>query len=235
VAGEDWTVPSTGWDCTNLPMFAGDRPLAGKVVKAMYDKALELGVGKILLTECGHAYRSAAFEGPYLAGIPDGKPPVEIVHSVRLFYEYLRDGRIRIDPAKKLKEPATYQDPCNVSRNGGLWEEGRKIMAYLTEDFRDMTPNREHNHCCGGGGGYIPMGPEFKGRRMASGRVKADQIRETGARIVVTPCHNCFDQINDLNKEYELGVRVLSIKEIICEAMIVPEEFLPEQEEEGAE
>lgn len=235
VAREDWTIPSTGWDCTNLPMFAGDRALAGKVVKAMYDKALELGVQKILLTECGHAYRSAAFEGPYLAGIPDGRPPVEIVHSVRLFYEYLRDGRIRIDPTKKLKEPVTYQDPCNVSRNGGLWEEGRKIMAYLAEDFRDMSPNREHNHCCGGGGGYIPMGPEFKARRMASGRVKAEQIRETGAKIVVTPCHNCFDQVNDLNKEYELGVKVLSLKDIICELMIIPEEFAPEPEEKAAE
>ena len=25
VAKEDWTMPSTGWDCTNLAMFAGDR------------------------------------------------------------------------------------------------------------------------------------------------------------------------------------------------------------------
>ena len=41
VAGESWTLPSTGWDCTNLPMFSGDRALAGKVVKNMYDKAVE--------------------------------------------------------------------------------------------------------------------------------------------------------------------------------------------------
>jgi Fe-S oxidoreductase len=236
VAGEDWTMPSTGWDCTNLAMFAGDRALAGHIVKLMYDKALELGVEKILITECGHAYRSAAFEGPYFAGCAGGKPPVEIVHSVRLFYEYLRDGRIKIDPDKVLTEPVTYQDPCNVSRNGGLWEEGRKIIEYLAKDFRDMSPNREHNHCCGGGGGYIPMGPEFKRRRMSSGRVKADQIRATGAKIVITPCHNCFDQVNDLNKEYELGVKVLSFKEIITESMIIPEQFQPlDEDEEGEE
>jgi len=232
VAEEDWTMPSTGWDCTNLAMFAGDRALAGHVVKLMYDKALELGVEKILITECGHAYRSAAYEGPYFAGCAGGKPPVEIVHSVRLFYEYLRDGRIKIDPDKVLTEPVTYQDPCNVSRNGGLWEEGRKIIEYLAKDFRDMSPNREHNHCCGGGGGYIPMGPEFKKRRMISGRVKADQIKATGAKIVITPCHNCFDQVNDLNKEYELGVKVLSFKEIITESMIIPERFQPLDEED---
>jgi Fe-S oxidoreductase len=232
VAEEDWTIPSTGWDCTNLAMFAGDRPLAGKVVKTMYEKAVELGVEKILITECGHAYRSAKYEGPYLAGYPDGKPPVEIVHSVRLFYEYLRDGRIKIDPAKRLKEPVTYQDPCNVSRNGGLWEEGRKIARYLSSDFRDMSPNREHNHCCGGGGGYIPMGPAFKPRRMASGRVKAEQIRATKAKIVITPCHNCFDQVNDLNKEYDLGVKVVALKELICELMIIPDKYKPEKKEE---
>jgi len=235
VAEEDWTLPSSGWDCTNLAMFAGDRALAGQIVKSMYDKALALGVEKILITECGHAYRSAAFEGPYFVGCQNGKPPVEVVHSVRLFYEYLRDGRIKIDPAKIIEEPVTYQDPCNVSRNGGLWEEGRKIIEYLAKDFRDMSPNREHNHCCGGGGGYIPMGPEFKKRRMASGRVKAEQIRKTGAKIVISPCHNCFDQINDLNKEYELGVKVLSFKELICEAMIIPEKFQPMEEEEEDE
>ncbi len=231
VAEEDWTMPTTGWDCTNMPMFLGDRALAGRLVKTMYDKALELGVQKILITECGHAYRSAVFEGPYLAGYRDGKPPVEIVHSVQLFYEYLRDGRIKIDPEKKLKEPVTYQDPCNVSRNGGLWEEARKLISYLCEDFRDMTPNREHNHCCGGGGGYIPMGSEFRKRRMISGKVKADQIRATGAGTVIAPCHNCFDQIQDLNKEYNLGVKVVLFKELISEMMIVPEKFMPSNDE----
>ena len=237
VAGEDWTMPSSGWDCTNLPMFSGDRALAGRVVKNMYDKALELGVEKIAITECGHAYRSALFEGPYLAGYRNGKPPVDVVHSVELFYEYLRDGRIRIDPAKMVEEPVTYQDPCNVSRNGGLWETARKILPYLVKDFRDMTPNREYNHCCGGGGGYIPMGGEFKKRRMESGRIKAEQIRATGAKIVITPCHNCYDQVRDLSVEYGLGIKVLQFKELITESMIVPERFQPEEvgDEDGGE
>ena len=230
-AGESWTIPSFGWDCTNLPMFCGDRELAGQQVKNVYEKAVELGAENILITECGHAYRSLAFEGPYMAGYDSGQPPVKIVHFVRLLYQYLRDGRIKIDPAKKIKEPVTYQDPCNVSRNGGLWEEARRIIPYLAEDFRDMSPNRDHNHCCGGGGGIMPMGPKYKPVRMASGRVKADQIRATGAKIVIAPCHNCFDQIHDLGEEYDLGIKVLSLKEIIVEAMIVPVHMKPETDE----
>jgi Fe-S oxidoreductase len=213
-AGESWTIPTFGWDCTNLPMFCGDRDLAGQQVRNVYEKALELGAEKILITECGHAYRSLAFEGPYLAGYQGGKPPVEVVHFVRLMYEYLRDGRLKINPAEKIKEPITYQDPCNVSRNGGLWEEARQIMPYVAEDFRDMSP-------------------QYKPVRMASGRVKADQIRATGAKIVVTPCHNCFDQINDLSEEYDLGVKALALKEILVESMIIPDHMRLEENSAG--
>lgn len=225
-AGENWTIPSFGWDCTNLPMFCGDFALAGQQVRNVYEKALELGAEKILITECGHAYRSLAFEGPYLAGYKGGQPPVDVVHFVRLIYEYLRDGRLKINQDKRIKEPITYQDPCNVSRNGGLWEEAREIISYIAEEFRDMAPNRDHNHCCGGGGGMMPMGPNYKPVRMASGRVKAEQIKATGAKLVITPCHNCFDQVNDLSEEYDLGVTAISLKEILVDSIVIPEHML---------
>ncbi|MCB2226910.1 MAG: (Fe-S)-binding protein [Desulfarculaceae bacterium] len=230
LAGLDWTVPSTGWDATNLAMFAGNKAVAAIPVKNMYDAAVKLGVGAIVITECGHAFRSAKFEGPYFLGIPGGKPPVPVIHSVELFRDIMRDGKIKLK--HKFKHKVTYQDPCNVSRNGGLWDVGRELVNLLCEDFVDMSPNRELNHCCGGGGGYIPMGPPFKKRRMISGKVKADQIKATGADYVIVPCHNCFDQINDLNKEYELGVKVVSFKEIITELMVIPESMIPPEEDE---
>ena len=67
---------------------------------------------------------------------------------------------------------------------------------------------------------------------MASGKLKAAQIRETGAKIVITPCHNCFDQINDLSEEYELEISALAFKEIIVESMIIPEHLKLEPENE---
>ena len=231
VAGEIWTVPSKGWDCTNLAMFAGDAAVAAIPVRAMYDMAQKLGVEQILMTECGHAYRSGAFEGPYWLGLPGGRPPLPVKHAVQLFWEYLvRDGRIRIDPEKKVDEPVTIQDPCNQSRSGGLQEMMRDLARALCTDFREMKPNREYNHCCGGGGGFIPMGPEFRPQRIKSGRVKADQIKATGAKIVIASCHNCFDQLNDLSREYDLGVKVVSFKDLIVESMIIPDRFKPEDE-----
>ncbi len=74
------------------------------------------------------------------------------------------------------------------------------------------------------------MGPPYKKRRMASGKVKAEQIRETGAKVLVVPCHNCFDQLNDLNKEYDLGIKIVHFKTIIPQVWDLPEHMKPKLE-----
>ncbi len=158
----------------------------------------------------------------------------EVVHSVKLFAEYIKDGRLTFD--RKITEPITYQDPCNVSRNAGLAADARYIISHIATDFREMNPNANYNYCCSGGGGAIPMGPPFKRRRMEAGKPKADQIKATGAKIVICPCHNCYDQVRDLGKEYDLGIKVLSFKEIFEEIMHIPDELkAKEEEEEGTE
>jgi len=228
LAGEDWTVPSkTGWDSTNLAMFAGDIPTASHAVNLIKQQAIELGVKQVAITECGHAFRSLKWESPVWLGEPH---PFEVVHSVQLFADYLRSGRIKIKE-QGFTEPITYQDPCNVSRNGGLAADARYLMRTLCSDFRDMMDNGNgnYNFCCGGGGGFIPMAGPFRKRRIDSGRTKAEQIRKTGATVVLTPCHNCFDQVRDLCKEYELGCRNIQFKELIDELLIIPDELKAEE------
>jgi Fe-S oxidoreductase len=57
-------------------------------------------------------------------------------------------------------------------------------------------------------------------RRLRAGRVKADQIRATGAQTVVAPCHNCIDQLMELNREYKLGVEVKTVIEVVAESLV---------------
>jgi Fe-S oxidoreductase len=83
-----------------------------------------------------------------------------------------------------------------------------------------MTPNRTNNFCCGGGGGQLSMS-EYNDRRLKIGKIKADQIRKTGARVVVSPCHNCIDQIMGLNQHYGLGVEVKTLGEIVADALVL--------------
>ena len=153
-----------------------------------------------------------------------------MVHSVELFHDYIQDGRIKLK--RKVKEPTTVQDPCNVVRSGGLGEKNRRLAEALSEDFRPLKYQGNYNYCCGGGGGAMPMGGEMRKHRLRSGQIKAEQIRETGAKTVFVPCHNCIDQIRDLSKEYNLGIRAVHFKEVITELMEIPQGMLPSDDEE---
>ena len=77
------------------------------------------------------------------------------------------------------------------------------------------------------------MGPHYKPVRMTSGLVKAEQIKATGANIVITPCHNCFDQVNDLSEEYDLGVKSMALKEILLDSMIIPDHMMLKEDSEN--
>ena len=228
VAGENWTVPSEGWEETSLAMFAGDWEACKIQVESVYDAMDRLKPKRMVATECGHAYRATVIEGPYWAGIDKGKTPVESLHYVEWVAEALKTGKLKIDPDKKIKEPVTYQDSCNYVRNGGLGDCGREIMGYIAEDFREMKPNREHNFCCGGGGGLNGIG-RYREQRNIGLKVKRDQILQTGAKLVISPCHNCWDAIRDLEEIYKIGIRWSFLKPLLIDMIVVPDHLKPQE------
>jgi Fe-S oxidoreductase len=83
-----------------------------------------------------------------------------------------------------------------------------------------MSPNGNDNFCCGGGGGQLAMS-EYNERRILIGAIKAEQIRKTGAKAVATPCHNCIDQLTQLNITYKLGVQIKTLAEIVADALMI--------------
>ncbi|MCL1889168.1 MAG: (Fe-S)-binding protein [Desulfovibrionaceae bacterium] len=224
LAGENWTVPSRGWDQTSMSMFAGDWEGAKGNVLEVYAAIGRLKPKRVIGTECGHAHRATVVEGPYWAGRPDGQPPAPYIHYVEWLAETLRSGRIKIDPAKKIREKVTIQDACNYVRNNGLAGFTREIMSYIVEDgyFTEMDPNREYNYCCGGGGGLNGIGLFRKQRNLAL-KCKRDQILATGATLVISPCHNCWDALRDLEEEYHIGIRQSLLKPLIISMAVVPE------------
>ena len=64
---------------------------------------------------------------------------------------------------------------------------------------------------------------EYNERRLKIGKIKADQIKATGATVVITPCHNCADQLMQINKEYSLGIEIKSVAEVVADALITGE------------
>ncbi|MDY6830241.1 MAG: (Fe-S)-binding protein [Thermodesulfobacteriota bacterium] len=228
IAGENWTVPSEGWEETSLAMFAGDWEACKMQVESVYAAMDRLKPKRMVVTECGHAYRATVIEGPYWAGLPSGKTPVESLHYVEWVAEALRTGKLKIDPAKKIKEPVTYQDSCNYIRNAGLRDIPREIMSYIAEDFREMKPCKEHNFCCGGGGGMNGLG-RYREQRNIGLKVKRDQILATGAKLVISPCHNCWDAIRDMEEVYRIGIRWSFLKPLLLDMVIVPDHLRAEE------
>jgi Fe-S oxidoreductase len=214
-AKEDWTLSL--FEASNYGVFLADVGRAKAVAKRIVDEAKRLGVKEIVISECGHAYASYRWDVPnWFAGEFDFK----VRSLIEVLAEYIHDGKIKVDTTA-IPEAVTYHDSCNLARNGGLIEEPRYVLGKITTDFREMTPNKSEAICCGGGGGLVALA-EYAERRIAAGKPKADQIKKTGARLVVAACENCRLQIGDLNEHYKLNVRITALTDLVVRAMRLP-------------
>ncbi len=227
-AGEDFTVSSRYWDVTNYALFNGD-DVAGRTISGyVIGEADRLGINSVLCTECGHGFRQLKQMAPIWLKRSD----FTVKAFVEVVADYIKRGRIKLDPTVNT-ERVTYHDPCNQGRSGSFIDEPRYILRASVMDYVDTDPCGRDNWCCGGGGGALTMS-EFRDRRLDVARIKAEQIRATGAKIIATSCHNCIDQLNEINRHYELGLKVVNTCELTADALIMPPKKEPElRDDEG--
>jgi CheY-like chemotaxis protein len=211
-------MPSDGWDMTNFGLFSGDDELGGSVARRLFEKTEELGGKKLVISECGHGYRSTRCEGQNWGGVD---VPFEMESSVNTMLRYIKEGKIKVDKSRNT-ELVTFHDSCNNARSCGLYEEPRELLNLVCSNFQEMYPNRAENYCCTGGGGAMSMS-EYTNRRLKSAIVKADQLKETGASVVITSCHNCVDGLTDLIRHYKLDMKVTQLVNLVSNALVVEE------------
>jgi Fe-S oxidoreductase len=215
-AKESWTLSTSMYDVTNYAYFTSNNAEAKTIAQRLYDEVLKLNTKRCVLAECGHGSRAFRWEGPnYL----QKAYPFDVLTSVELIAEYIEKGRLKLNKEKN-KELITLHDPCNLVREGGVIDQQRYILKHAASRFIEMTPCGTDNFCCGGGGGQLAMS-EYNERRMKIAEIKADQIRKTGASIVVTPCHNCVDQLMQIDNKFKLGVQIKTLSEIVADAIIL--------------
>ena len=215
-AGESWTLSSKYYDVTNYGFFSGNRKEAKTIAVNLHDEVIKLDSSLLVLGECGHGSRANRWEAPNYIG---KEYEFDMTTAVELIGNYIRDGRIKLDPSFN-SEVVTIHDPCNLVRNGGLLNEIRFVVNSSATNVIEMTPGGNDNFCCGGGGGLLAMS-EYNERRIKAGEIKAEQIRKTGAKVVVTPCHNCVDQLTQINHTYKLGVKIKTIAELVADALLL--------------
>jgi len=62
---------------------------------------------------------------------------------------------------------------------------------------------------------------EYTPRRLKSGAIKANQLKATGAEVVVTSCHNCVDGLTDVIRYYKLGMEVTQLVHLVANALVI--------------
>ncbi len=226
LTGGSWTIGTGNYDGINYGLFYSDRMME-RIVHREVDEVRRLHGKKILIGECGHATRSAWFASTFC-----GPEAPQVVNFLQYTAGALRQGKL---PLKKehIEEKVTYHDPCNLARAGRITEEPREILRAICDDFVEMTPNRQQNYCCGGGGGTVSIDEIRSFRTKLMGKRKADQIRATGAKLVVAPCANCKKQLREVCEDHGLDVQVVGLHDLVLKvldfsAVKSPPEAVPE-------
>jgi len=208
-AHENWTL--SFFEAVNFGAFVGDPTKTKLILDRIINEALRLKVKEVCICECGTAYR--------VMKQLSGTQPFKVTSITEVHARYIRENRIKLDKSK-FNQAVTYHDPCQIARNAGIMEEPRFILQHLTDDFRDMSPEPKYNWCCGGGGGLVALGDDTLDFRMRSARVKADQVKQSGAEILATACENCHTQLDNLNDHYKMGVEVKFLSSMIADALV---------------
>jgi Fe-S oxidoreductase len=221
VAGEKWTLSSHAWDHTNFGLFSGDDGLAACMAGRIYEAAEIVKAKRIVISECGHGYRCARWDGYNWTG---RKQKVFVESVVEVILRYIEDGLIMVDRARNNR-PVTFHDSCNTSRYGNLLEEPRRILKKVCMDFREMHPDRIKNFCCGAGGGLLVI-PDYRDLRLDAAKFKAQQLKKAEADIVCTICYNCREGLGDLIEHYNLNMKVVQVMDLVNNALVLPEKFM---------
>ncbi len=216
VAKESWTLSTKMYDVTNYAYYTSNNEEAIIIAERLYNEMISLNAKRCVLAECGHGSRAFRWEAPnYL----QKSFPFDVITTVELLAEYIAKGKLKLDKGLN-KEVMTLHDPCNLVREGGIIEQQRYILKHSAKDFVEMTPHGIDNYCCGGGGGQLSMS-EYNERRMKIAEIKAEQIRNTGAKVVVTPCHNCVDQLMQIDAKFKLGIQIKTLAEVVADAIVL--------------
>ena len=211
-----WTIGSRNCDGINYGLFYSDWHLE-RIIRQLVSEVTRLRGRQILVGECGHASRSAKDFVPVFGG----REAYPVVNFMEYTLRCIEEGRVRLDP-DVITERVTYHDPCNIARSGWLVEQPRSLLKSFARNFVEMTPHGRMNYCCGGGGGLVSIDETHDYRMTIAGQVKADQIRATGAEILVAPCANCKKQLKELVDYHKIPCRVIGMHDLVLQAIEIP-------------
>lgn len=226
-AGISWTLSTKASEAGNFGLFIGSYEQMRAIALRVREAALELGARRIVVGECGHAWRVAYGFWNTLIGVGAGaRDPFALqlqrqldprykqpMHVCELTHELIQRGALRFDPEKNDDRVVTFHDSCNVARAsrmgevpGGQFTIPRAIIRAVARHFHDMAPGTTHEatFCCGGGGGLLTddlLEVRVKGALPRMQALKAVVDRH-GVNFMATICAICKAQFTKVLPYY---------------------------------
>jgi Fe-S oxidoreductase len=218
-AGISWTLSSHASEAGNFGMFIGNYEQLRKIALRIREAALDLGVKRIVVGECGHAWRVAYSFWNTLAGIGEGADDPfarqlqsqldsrfrQPTHICELTWDLIERGALRFDREANDRHVVTFHDSCNVARGsgmgdryGGQFEIPRNIIKAVANHFVEMAPETTHERtfCCGGGGGLLT--DELLDLRVKGALPRMEALQRVvdshGVNFMATICAICKAQ-----------------------------------------
>jgi len=185
--GCDVVVPREQGCCGAIHLHAGAsepaRDFADRNLAAFDDEGVDAVIVNVagcgaMLKDYGHHWHDAQ------QGARE-----RFAHKVRDISQFLDELGL-VPPTGELRLKATYHDACHLGHAQKVTEAPRRLLEQIPGlDLRELP---ETELCCGAAGTYNLTQPEMAGRLS---RRKFENIKRTGARVVVTGNAGCLLQI----------------------------------------
>jgi Fe-S oxidoreductase len=214
-AGIRWTLSSKASEAGNFGLFIGNYEQMRTISLRVKEAAQELGVRRLVVGECGHAWRVAysfwnTLIGPF--DWLDSRYPVP-QHICEFTWDLIQRGALKFDREKNDDRIITFHDSCNVARGsrmgnlpGGQFVIPREIIKAVANRFHDMAPETIHDatFCCGGGGGLLTDDLLELRVKGALPRMEALKhvVDDHGVNFMATICAICKAQFSKVLPYY---------------------------------
>ncbi|MEK7818017.1 MAG: sulfate reduction electron transfer complex DsrMKJOP subunit DsrK, partial [Actinomycetota bacterium] len=146
-AGISWTFSSAASEAGNFGIFIGSYSQMQQVAARVRDAIQELKPRRLVIGECGHAWRIAyafwnTLIGPFDSLDPDYPRPQ---HIVEYTLDLVKRGALTLDKSANDDNIVTFHDSCNVARAtnmggrpGGQYEMPRELIKAVCNRYVDM-------------------------------------------------------------------------------------------------
>ncbi|SME88918.1 L-lactate dehydrogenase (quinone) large subunit LdhH [Desulfovibrio gilichinskyi] len=201
--------------CCGLPLQMMGEKEACKDVAIQNMEAFENSDCEYILTMCASCASHLKHNYPKMLG-HDPKYAIrvqEFADKVIDYSSFMNDvvGVSEDDFLDSKGKKVTYHAPCHLCRGLEVKDAPRELMVKAGLDYIECA---EEEVCCGFGGTYSVKFPKVSAQLLAK---KMNNIKETGADILLTDCPGCVMQLRGGAKKNGLNVEVHHISELISE------------------